>query len=172
LGRLFAEEVRELKGKGFATFEWVEPLLVYQPPTPTLAESVIAAYEAIGAAAQDSLSLLWTYFGDAAPILPLLARLPVSSVGFDLSETDPASITDRLGGRGLGLGVVDPRTTLSEDPGHIATIVRDLQGRLHPPSIWLGPGAPLDLLAAEPAARKLHVLAAARDALSTTRRVE
>ncbi len=170
LGRLFAEEVRELKGQGFAAFEWVEPLLVYQPPSPTMAESVIAAYQAIGAAAQDSPSLLWTYFGDAAPLLPLLGRLSVSSVGFDLSETDPSSITDRLGGRGLGLGVVDPRTTLSEDPEHIARIVRDLQERLDPPSIWLGPGAPLDLLAAEPAARKLHVLAAAREALSAARR--
>lgn len=167
LGRLFAEEVRELKGQGFTAFEWVEPLLVYRPPSPTLAESVIAAYQAIGTAAQDSLSILWTYFADAAPLLPLLARLNVSVVGVDLSETDPRTITDRLGGRGIGLGVVDPRTTLNEDPAHIASIVRELEARLHPPSVWLGPGAPLDLLAAEPAAHKLRVLSAARAALST-----
>lgn len=169
-GRLFAEEVRELRGAGYASFEWVEPLLVYEPPSPTTSEAVIAAYQAIGAAAGDATTLLWTYFGDAAPLLPLLSRLAVSHVGFDLSETDPKSITDRLGGRGLGLGVVDPRTTLSEDAPEVVAIVRELQRRLQPPSIWLGPGAPLDLLAAEPAARKLHVLSAARDALAADRR--
>lgn len=170
LGRLLAEEVRELRSLGFTTFEWIEPLLVYRPPTPTLGESLIAAYQAIHGAFPDATSLLWTYFGDAAPLLPLLRRLPVSVIGFDLSETDPKGIAGPLNGRGLGLGVVDPRTTLSEDPGHIIAIVRDLQERLAPSSIWLGPGAPLDLLAAESAAKKLHVLAAARDALSAGRR--
>ena len=169
LGRLFAEEVRELKGAGFATFEFVEPLLVYRPPAPTIAESVITAYRAIGTAAQDAPTLLWTYFGDAAPVLSLLGRIPVSVVGFDLSETDPSTIDDRLASHGIGLGVVDPRTTLSEDPGEVVTIVRELNERLHPPSVWLGPGAPLDLLPAEPAARKLHVLSAARDALAAGR---
>lgn len=166
LGRLFADEVRELKGQGFTTFEWVEPLLVYRPPTPTLTESIVAAYQAIGAAAGDSTTLVWTYFGDAQPVLPLLGRLGVSAIGVDLSETDPASIRDHFGGRGLGLGVVDPRTTLAEDPAHIAQIARELQERVKPSSIWLGPGGPLDLLAAEPAARKLHVLTAAREALT------
>lgn len=170
LGRLLAEEVRDLRTQGYASFEWVEPLLVAKPPNSTEAESVIAAYQAIGTAAQDSPSMLWTYFGDAAPVLPLLSRLSVTLIGFDLAETDPATIPPVLGNRSIGLGVVDPRTTLSEDPGAIASIVRALQQRMKPPSIWLGPGAPLDLLPAEPAARKLHVLAAARDAIDPSRR--
>lgn len=165
LGRLFADEVRDLRALGFGAFEWVEPLLVYRPPSPTLAESVVEAYQSIGGAAGDATTLLWTYFGDAAPLLPLLGRLKVSVIGVDLSETDPAAISLSRHDQGLGLGVVDPRTTLSEDPGQIVSIVRQLQTRLHPPSIWLGPGAPLELLAAEPAARKLHVLASAREAI-------
>jgi hypothetical protein len=45
--------------------------------------------------------------------------------------------------------------------------VRALNERRRPSAIWLGPGSRLDLLPWEPATRKLHVLAAARQALTT-----
>lgn len=165
LGRLLAEEVRELRGLGYRSFEWVEPLLVTETPTGPAAESTVAAYRAIHDAAANETTIVWTYFGDAAPCLPLLARLSSAVIGVDLAETDPASLEVELKGRALGLGVIDPRTTLSEDPGEIVRIVRRLAERAKPREVWLGNGAPLDLLPAEPAAKRLHVLAAARSSL-------
>ena len=105
---------------------------------------------------------MWTYFADAAPSLPLLRRLPVGIVGVDLAETDPTSLSEGVGGRGIGLGCLDPRTTLREDPGEVAEIARSLADRLRPPVLWLGPGGPLDLLPPGPAVRQLEVLPEAR----------
>jgi 5-methyltetrahydropteroyltriglutamate--homocysteine methyltransferase len=165
LGRLLGEEVTELRGAGFRTFQFTDPLLVVRPPEGPRAEAVVAGYSAIAAAGNGGTSIVWTYGGDAIPALPLLERLPVSVVGIDLAETDAEQLPERKGGPGLGLGVVDPRTTLAEDPIEVARIVRLVNARRHPPSLWLGPGGPLDLMPWEPATRKLHVLPAARQAL-------
>jgi 5-methyltetrahydropteroyltriglutamate--homocysteine methyltransferase len=167
LGRLLGDEVRELVGAGFAMFEFAEPLLVDQPPERALAEAVLAAYRSIQTAAGGSATtLVWTYGDSALPAFPLLDRLPVSAVGVDLAETDWETIPASKDRRGLGLGVIDPRTTLVEEPAEVTRIVRALHERRKPTSIYLGPGGPLDLLPWEPATRKLHLLAAARQALA------
>jgi 5-methyltetrahydropteroyltriglutamate--homocysteine methyltransferase len=165
LGRLFAEEMAELRALGYSTFQFHEPLLAVRTPKGPSAESVVAAYTAIGAAATGATVIVWTYFGDAAPAFPLLTRLPVSVIGVDLAETDPKGLSSPSHRIGLGLGCLDPRTTLPEDPAELAQIVRELQARLRPSSIWLGPGGPLELLPVESATRKLHVLPATRQAL-------
>lgn len=166
LGRLLAEEVRELRGLGYEVFQFQEPLLVVHPPTGAKAESVVAAYKGIGEAVNGGTSIVWTYFGDAAPAFPLLGRLPVGVVGVDLSETDAATLPVLSERHGIGLGCLDPRTTLVEEAHEVARIARQVVERQRPPSLWLGPGGPLDLLPWEPATRKLHLLAAARQALS------
>jgi 5-methyltetrahydropteroyltriglutamate--homocysteine methyltransferase len=169
LGRLLAEEVRELRGLGYGTFQFQEPLLVVRPPSATLAESVVAAYRAIADAAAGATSIAWTFFGDAGPVWPLLTRLPVSAVGIDLAETDPNALAPLTERRGLGLGCIDSRTSLVEDPSELARIARAAADRLRPSALWLGPGGPLDLLPWEPATRKLHVLPAARQLLGGAR---
>jgi 5-methyltetrahydropteroyltriglutamate--homocysteine methyltransferase len=166
LGRLLAEELVELRAAGYATFQFQEPALVVRPPRGPAAESVGAAYRAIGAAATGATTLVWTYFADAAPAFPLLAKLPVTAVGIDLAETDVAQLPVPERPIGLGLGCIDPRTTLREDPAEIASIVRAAEHALGPTRIWLGPGAPLDLLPYGPAGTKIEVLAAARALLA------
>lgn len=167
LGRLLADEVTDLRKLGYTTFQFQEPLLVVRPPSGPAAESVLAAYKAIGAAADGgATTIVWTFFADAAPAFPLLARLPVSVVGVDLSETDVATLPVPSHPIGLGLGGVDARTTLQEDPSALAQIARAAERRLHPTSIWLGPGGPLDLLPTGPAERKLGVLPATRALLN------
>lgn len=166
LGRLLADEVRELRGAGYATFQFQEPLLVVRPPEGPRAEAVVAAYRSLAGALEGSTSVVWTFFGDARPAFPLLARLPVSVLGLDLAETDPGALTGLPAGRGIGLGCIDPRTTFVEDPAEVARIVREVEERFHPPVLWLGPGAPLDLLPWDPATRKVELLAAARAALA------
>lgn len=166
LGRLLAEEVAELYGAGYRTIQFQEPLLVVRPPRGPAAESVVAAYAAIGRARADATTILWTYLGDAGPSFPLLRRLGTSVIGIDLAETDPASLPRGPLGAGLGLGCLDPRTTLGESPEEIARIARDAAERLAPDALWLGPGGPLDLLPFGPAARKIEALPAARALLA------
>jgi 5-methyltetrahydropteroyltriglutamate--homocysteine methyltransferase len=166
LGRLLGAEVKELRGLGYTVFQFQEPLLVVTPPTGPRAEAVTAAYRAIAESSEGATTILWTYFGDAAPTFPLLAHLPVGVLGVDLAETDVAALTTPIERKGIGLGCLDPRTTLVEDASEVAAIVRRVQEKLHPSSVWLGPGGPLDLLPWEPARRKLHVLPAAIQSVS------
>ncbi|MCI4348621.1 MAG: hypothetical protein L3J93_00145 [Thermoplasmata archaeon] len=166
MGRLLGEEVRSLLASGFTTFQFQEPLLVVERPTGPLAEAAVEAYRSIQTAAPSAATLVWTFFADAAPTFDLLGRLPVGGVGIDLSETDPERIPESLSGRGVGLGVIDPRTTLREDPEVVARIARDLSKRLHPSTLWLGAGAPLDLLPYEPAVRKIELLGQVRERLA------
>ena len=168
LGRLLAEEVRELRGLGYANFQFQEPLLVTDPPEGPRAESVVAAYLAISGSLNGSTSSVWTYFGDARDALPLLLRIPVSLVGFDLAETDILDLPPFPARRGIGLGVIDPRTSLVEDPAEVVRLTRAVADRHHPATVLLGPGAPLHLLPWEPATRKLHVLPAVRQGLQTS----
>jgi len=165
LGRLLAEEARELVAAGYGTVQFQEPLLVVEPPEGPKAEAVVVAYQTIAGSLNGATSVVWTYFADAGPAFPLLNRLPVHVIGVDLAETEPEAIPALRDRTSLGLGCVDPRTTLVEDASEVARIARDLGERLRPPSIWLGPGGPLDLLPWEPATRKLHLLPAARQAI-------
>jgi 5-methyltetrahydropteroyltriglutamate--homocysteine methyltransferase len=166
LGRLLAEEVKDLAHAGHAVFQFQEPLLVTKPPEGATAESVVAAYKSLAPSLQGSTSIVWTYFADALPAFPLLGRLPVDVIGVDLAETDAQDIPALPDHKSIGLGCIDPRTTLVEDPHEVARIVRRLSHRLRPPSIWLGPGGPLDLLPWEPATRKLHLLPGAQRAIA------
>ncbi|MCI4334121.1 MAG: hypothetical protein L3K04_00565 [Thermoplasmata archaeon] len=168
LGRLLSEEIRELRSLGYGQFQFQEPLLVLRPPEGPAAESVRAAYRALADALGPSESALWTFFGDAAPTFPLLASLPVSYVGIDLAETDPDALSAPQGLPGLGLGCIDPRTTLVEEPAELARIVARTVERLHPRRITLGPGAALDLLPWPAAVRKLRMLPKARAEIVST----
>ncbi len=165
LGRTLAEEVRELRDLGFRTFVFSEPLLVVEPPEGPRAAAVTAGYEALQGALSGANSIVWTYGADAIPAFPLLDRLPVGAVGIDLADTDVEKLPASSQRTGLGLGVVDPRTTLGEDPAEVARVVRAACDRRRPSTVWLAPGAPLDLLPWEPAPRKLPVLPAVRQQL-------
>jgi 5-methyltetrahydropteroyltriglutamate--homocysteine methyltransferase len=167
IGRTIAEEARELAGLGFRTFLFSDPMLVVRTPSGPAAEAVIAGYQAIHDAVPNATTVVWTYGADANPAFPLLDRLPVSAIGVDLAETDVEQLPPGPGSSGIGLGVVDSRTTLGEDPAEVAHVVRVAYHRRRPSVVWLGPGGPLDLLPWEPATRKLHVLAAVRQALDS-----
>jgi 5-methyltetrahydropteroyltriglutamate--homocysteine methyltransferase len=170
LGRLLAAEVGELHAAGVRTFQFQEPLLVVEPPEGPLAEAAVAAYRSISEAARDARTIVWTYFADARPSFPFLARLPVGVLGIDLAETEPSELPVPAPPRSLGLGCIDPRTTLVETPEDVVRIVHEVQARFAPPELWLGPGAPLDLLPHEAAVRKLGVLPATRRQLDASGR--
>lgn len=165
LGRLLAEEVHELRAAGWTAFQFQEPLLVAHPPEGARAEAVVAAYRSISGAAADATTAVWTYFADARPAWPLLTRLPVSVLGIDLSETDALHLAPSREPRGLGLGVLDPRTSLMEEPDEIVQLARQVVAHHRPPVLWVGGGAPLDLLPWDAATRKLQGLPTVRQGL-------
>lgn len=155
---LLALEVHDLAAHGVRSFQVQEPLLVVDPPSLDEQGWVERAFEPLAPALSQVESILWTYFGDGAPVLPLLAALPFETVGVDLCDTDPAKLTELPTGKGLGLGCLDSRTTLVEDPHDIAALVQQLDARLQPSEILLGPGVSLELVPWEVAEKKLRVL--------------
>jgi 5-methyltetrahydropteroyltriglutamate--homocysteine methyltransferase len=166
LGRLLSEEAKELRQAGVTTFQFQDPLLVTSPPKGALAEAVVAAYRLFPPAIDGGTSMVWTFFGDGAAAAPLLSRLSVDVVGVDLAETNVTELTPLRPRSALGLGCVDPHTTLVEDPEEIAGVARQAAETTEATTIWLGPGAPLDLLPWEPAAQKLEVLPKAKQRLA------
>jgi 5-methyltetrahydropteroyltriglutamate--homocysteine methyltransferase len=162
LGRLLAEEVHDLAEHGISVVQFQEPSLVVDPPHGAHAEAVVAAYQSIAKANPRTTTILWTYFAGASDALPLLARLPVAVVGVDLAETEASEVRGLGERQGLGLGCIDPRTTLPENPNEVTHLVREITTRLHPPSLWLGAGGPLDLLPFRSATRKVELLARVR----------
>lgn len=162
LGRLLAAEALELRAAGFSSFQFQEPLLVVRPPEGPKAESVLAAYRAIADALPGVRTTVWTFFASAGPAFPVLTRLPVTTVGIDLSETELTDVRELPKGRGLGLGIIDPRTSLPEDPEAIAQVVDGIVRRIRPDHVTIGPGGPLELLPWATAAKKIATLPAAR----------
>jgi 5-methyltetrahydropteroyltriglutamate--homocysteine methyltransferase len=163
LATALAAEISSLGADRPGHVQFQEPMLAYAPPKGDLAE-VVEAYRRLATASVGSVTSVWTYFADAGPVLDQAARLPVDVVGFDLFEsTIPQGI--RLGSKGIGLGCLDPTTTIAEEPTAVAQLVRAAEAALRPNVVWLGPNPPLDLLPFESAVAKLQLLPRLREAL-------
>lgn len=159
-----AEEIRTLGADRPPFLQFQEPSLAYDPPRTGQAD-LVAAYQLLADASGGSETAVWTYFADAGPAFATLATLPVDVVGFDLLETELPAGT-RLGGKGVGLGCIDPTTTLPEEPAAIAGRVRAVEKLLSPSTVWLGPNPPLDLLPFDAAVSKLTLLPKLREVLA------
>jgi 5-methyltetrahydropteroyltriglutamate--homocysteine methyltransferase len=158
-----AESLRSLGGARPAQVQFQEPMLVVRPPGAAW-ESVLRAYQALGTACGGSETSVWTYFGDAGPVLSLLAELPVGCVGFDAFVTTvPAGVA--WAGKALGLGCLDPTTTIAEEPAEVLRIARRAVDALGATDVWVGPNPPFDLLPFEAARTKAEHLPALREAL-------
>ncbi|MFY9717260.1 MAG: hypothetical protein WAK40_04930 [Thermoplasmata archaeon] len=159
-----AAELRSLGAPGPYQVQFQEPMLVYDPPLGEGAE-IVRAYRLLAEAVPGAATLVWTYFGDAGPVLPLLGQLPVDVIGFDLFESN-LDRAPKLARPTLGLGVVDPRSTLSEEPTEVARLVRSAAKALGVSDVWLGPNPPLDLLPFTAAVEKLALLPTLRQELA------
>jgi 5-methyltetrahydropteroyltriglutamate--homocysteine methyltransferase len=89
--------------------------------------------------------VLHVYFGDAAPHVDRLRRLPVDTLGIDLVLTDP----DSLGSGweiGLLAGALDGRSSLLEETEPTADFVRRLADRVEPTSLFVSSNSELEFL--------------------------
>ena len=156
--------IRNLKASGVSRFQISEPALVYQPyrkDTPGK-EEIDSALTALHKAIEgvDAPILVQTYFGDATRILPALLNLPVSSIGFDLFETDYARLkieTDKK----LALGIVDARESNVEDPNWIAETATRASKHLIADDIFFIPNSDLKFVPRRVGDAKARALAEA-----------
>jgi 5-methyltetrahydropteroyltriglutamate--homocysteine methyltransferase len=122
--------------------------------------SWLALEQALGPireATEDAVLVLHLYYGDAAPYVDRLRRLPVDAVGIDFTETDLDVLPAPLG-TGLVAGVLDGRRSVPEDPQEVAGFVLRAVERLRPTSLHLSSGSDLELLGEQAARKKVEVL--------------
>jgi 5-methyltetrahydropteroyltriglutamate--homocysteine methyltransferase len=157
LGSALSGTLRALGDDAPEQLQFQEPMLTYRPPAPRECDAIVAAYRAIREAVPTRSLAVWTYFGDAGPAWPLLTRLPVDVVGFDLFETElPRG--PPLGGPALGIGCIDSRTTSPEDAEAVAKLVRAAAVASGASTVKIGPSPPLELLPWTAAVTKLELL--------------
>ena len=97
------------------------------------------------------------YFGDAAPHVERLRRLPVDAVGVDLVQTD----IDSLGtGWQIGFlaGCLDGRSSTLESAEATAELVLRAAESLNPPTLYLAANCDLEFLPQEIARQKVQLL--------------
>jgi 5-methyltetrahydropteroyltriglutamate--homocysteine methyltransferase len=113
--------------------------------------------------------VLHVFYGDAAPYLDRLRRLPVAAVGVDLVETDADAVGPQWE-TGLLAGCLNGRAAVLEDMDATAELAVRVAERAAPPRLFLSSSSELELLPRALAADKVRLLGAlaarVREALS------
>jgi len=165
-------ELRDLEAAGAGVIQVDEPALARFPGDVDL---LPLAMRRLVMGLSSARVILATSFGDATPLLPELATLPVALVGLDvLAAGEAAELGSRLAalfppGTGLLLGVIDGRNTRLEDPNEtyerrVRPILEALRAGGGPPrEVHLAPNHGLEFLPRDTARAKMTALAALRD---------
>lgn len=156
---LLAPAARSAAAAGAAVVHLQEPWIGFHGIEPEDWPSFEAALRTLANGLEARL-VLHVAYGDAAPYLDRLRRLPVDAIGVDLVETDYRS----LGGEwtlGLVAGCVDARRSLVESVDETAELLRRVAEVARPPALFAVPNSELAFLPAPIAARKVTVVAEA-----------
>jgi 5-methyltetrahydropteroyltriglutamate--homocysteine methyltransferase len=115
--------------------------------------------EALGKLRQNlQASLVFhTYFGDAAPHIERLRKLPVDAIGVDLVETDMAALGSNWD-QALVAGVMNGRSSILESAEATAELARHLADRVSPRNLYLSSTCELGFLPTSLAERKIQRL--------------
>lgn len=150
-------EAASLQAAGCRYIQFSDPLLVTRPGDGALSR----AQKALGRVVEGLTvrTALYTFFGDAVPVLDALLDAPVHEVGFDLFATDVERLNGRAGSKGLLLGALDGRNSLLEDAAETAATARRVADRLHAESVTVVPSCDLEFLPWEVAVAKGRRLA-------------
>ncbi len=178
VGSALNPEILDLEAAGATVIQVDEPALARFPGD---ADTLRLALRRMVSGTTTSRILLATSFGDAVPLLPLLATMPASMFGLDVIAAlgrdgeDAAALGGRLAETfaaetGFALGVVDGRNTRLEDAAEVyETRVRPILSALRVPqgapgrAIHLVTNHGLEFLPRETARAKMSILAAVRD---------
>lgn len=100
---------------------------------------------------------LHVYFGDAAPYIEELRKLPVDALGIDLIETDVAALRNGWD-KGLIAGLIDGRQSIIESSGNLVDAARHLADVVRPPTLYLTSNSELAYLPTGVAEEKVERL--------------
>ena len=152
---ILAPVAAALAGRGYRVIHLQDPWLTYFGIEPGSWDDFEKALTDVRTALPEGTTLvLHTYFGDAAPHIDRLRRLPLDAVGIDLVETDPA----RLGSKweaGILAGCLDGRSSLIEPAEPVVALVKDLVERTGAPSLFVSSSCALELLPRDLAREKV-----------------
>jgi 5-methyltetrahydropteroyltriglutamate--homocysteine methyltransferase len=103
-----------------------------------------------------------TFFGDASPYLPgIFDAIPTDDIGFDFSQTDPASLSATK--KGIIAGVADARTTYLEGVDELGEKVDTIIKKTGSKRITLAPTSDLRYIPRVSADEKLRRLGALKE---------
>jgi 5-methyltetrahydropteroyltriglutamate--homocysteine methyltransferase len=133
-----------------------EPWLVYhgiesQAWTP-LREALATLHDGL-----DATVVFHVYFGDAAPYMEELRKLPVDGIGIDLVETDLAAL-GRGWDKGLVAGLIDGRQSIVESTTDLVDAAAHLADVVRPATLYLSSNCELAYLPTVVAERKVERL--------------
>ena len=153
LAEALNQEAKALAAAGAPLIQVNEPAIVkHKDDAPLLLEAIAKTLDGVG-----TETALYTWFGDAAGILPSLMDLPVDVIGLDFiwgpgnwDALARGSFTKRL-----GFGIVDARNTRLESAEEIAEQVRRVSELVPPDRLDVNPSCGLEYLPREVAFEKL-----------------
>jgi len=157
LAEALRQEALALAAAGAPFIQVTEPAIVHaKQDAPLLREALAKMLDGVKAE-----TALYTWFGDAAGILPALADTPADVIGLDFvwgpanwDELRRASFS-----KGLGFGIVDARNTRMETADEIAEQVRRVCEVVPAERLHVNPSCGLEYLPRETAFEKLKTLA-------------
>jgi methionine synthase II (cobalamin-independent) len=151
-----------LAGRGYEVLHLEEPWLTYFGIEPESWDDVEKALTDLRSGLPEGTTVvLHTYFGDAAPHIERLRRLPVDAIGIDLVETDPSALGSGWE-TGILAGCLDGRSSLIEPAESIVELVRDVIERTGAPSLFVSSSCELELLPRDLARQKVRRLGEVR----------
>jgi 5-methyltetrahydropteroyltriglutamate--homocysteine methyltransferase len=163
---IIAQEVDALAQSGAHLIQIDEPAILAHPDDWPIFASAIAVL----AASRDKIKnagrkldlALYTYFGDAAPLYPKFATLPVDVLGFDFtsSPTLLETIASAGSSKSLALGFVDGCRSQIESSTEVAKHIDRLIPKIAGDQVFLGTSCGLEYLPADMAFAKLALLTA------------
>jgi len=161
-------EFRALQAGGVAYVQFTSPALVARFREKRLSEDALVQLGEAVRSAKTGSSLRTGYhaiFGDASPYLPrLFDILPTDDIGFDFTQTDPASLSPTR--KGIIAGVADARTTYLESLGELRSAVDKVVERTGSRHITLAPSSDLRYIPRVAADAKVRRLGALRKELA------
>ena len=102
----------------------------------------------------DATLAFHVYFGDAAPYIEELRKLPVDAIGVDLIETDVAALGHGWD-KGLVAGMIDGRQSIVESADNLVDAASHLADVVRPSSLYLTSNCELSYLPTAVADRKV-----------------
>jgi 5-methyltetrahydropteroyltriglutamate--homocysteine methyltransferase len=160
-------ELRTLQAKGVKYVQLSSPALVARFRTkPLSSDHLKQAGEAVRTALKgvNIRTGFHTFFGDASPYLPALFDvIPTDDLGFDFTQTDPASLTRTK--KGILAGITDARSTYLESAEELRERADHIVERTGTKELTLGASSDLRFIPRVSADEKLRRLGALKRAL-------